>query len=560
MPKEHKITAVLVEHFFRRFFDSDTMNVEGETLTTVIRAISAVAVPGLMVAFFLQNQYPKRSLWGSIEDQYFFVLLSFVVLGGAAIFEWEMLFPDRLDFLILSPLPVKPLQMLFAKAAALVIFLSIFLFSSNVFGALVLPAISKGSFFRQLYAHSIAVVLAGLFASLFFLALAGLLLCVLGAARLRTVSPLIQMFSVTALLLLMFHYAKVGNHMQLLLAQPMGPQPMGAQPMGMTRWVPSLWFLGVYEYLLRGDAAPAFARPLATYGLRGIVIVTAIVILTYPTAWARMRRMAMEGISVQRTHSSRWLQALLHRLVRRPGERAAFHFIGQTITRNNHYQVYLAMYGGTGLALAIACTISLPDAALHPALSNEGLHAVMPLLLFWVIAGLRTAFAFPVNLAAGWIFRITGVSVDQCAAAAWTWVFLSSLTVMGCILAALRIAGWDLRRLLVQLVCGLCLCILLTDGFFFFQRSVPFNQPRMPGRTSLPLMLTLYIGVFPPFIFGVIFLEKRLEMNLPKLALLAVATALIHAGLRLLQAGPAEIEEEMEGYDSEFQLLGLSLE
>jgi hypothetical protein len=552
MPEQHKISSVLVEHFFRRFFDSDTVKIEGETLTTVIRAVSAVAVPGLMVSFFLQNQYPRRSLWGSIEDQYFFVLFSFVVMGAAAIFEWEMLFPDRLDFLILSPLPVKPLQLLAAKGTALIIFLSIFLAGSNVFGALVLPLISKGSLFRHFLAHSVAVLLAGLFASLFFLALAGVLLCVLGAARFRAVSPVVQMFSVTALLLLMMHYVKVGNDMHALLTEPLGA----------TQWVPSIWFLGVYETLLHGNAAPAFARPMAGYAIRGILIVTAVVLLTYPTAWVRMRRMAVEGLSVQHYRSSRLLQAAMHRLVRRPGERAAFHFIGQTITRNNHYQVYLAMYCGTGLALATACAVALPMRGLgmHLALSNEGLHAVMPLLLFWVIAGLHTAFAFPMNLAAGWIFRVTGVSVDECAGAAWAWVFFASVFVMSAILGALRIAGWDGRHLLVQLVCGLCVAVLLTDGFSFFQRSVPFNQPRMPGKTSLPLMLTLYVGVFPPFIFGVIYLEKRLELNLGKLALLGVAAILIHVGLGMLRNGPPEIEEDLEGYDGQFQLLGLSIE
>ena len=552
MHEKHKISSVLVEHFFRRFFDSDTVNVEGETLTTVIRAFSAVAVPGLTVSFFLLNQYPGRSLWGSIEDQYFFVLFSFVAMGAAAVFEWEMLFPDRLDFLILSPLPVKPLQMLGAKAAALLIFLSMFLVGSNMFGALVLPLVTQGSVFRQFFAHGVAVLMAGLFSSLFFLALAGVLLCLLGAARFRALSPVIQMFSVTILLLLMMHYVKVGNDMQALLTEPLGA----------TRWLPSLWFLGVYEVLLHGNAAPAFARPMAGYAVRGIVIVTVVVLLTYPTAWVRMRRMAIEGLSIQHYRSSRWLRAGMHRFVRRPGERAAFHFIGQTITRNNHYQVYLAMYCGTGLALAIACAVALPlrGAGVHVALSNEGLHAIMPLLLFWVIAGLRNAFGFPMNLAAGWIFRVTGVSVDECAGAAWAWVFLSSVVVMCAILTALRMAGWDLRHLVVQLVCGLCLSLFLTDGFFFFQRNVPFNQPRMPGKTSLPLMLTLYVGVFPPFIFAVIYLEKRLEMNLAKLAVLGLGTVLIHWGLGLLQSGPAEVEEELEGYEGEFQLLGLSIE
>ena len=406
-----------------------------------------------MVAFFLQNSYPQRSLWGSIEDQYFFVLFSFVVMGAAAVFEWEMLFPDRLDFLILSPLPVQPLQLLAAKASALVIFLSIFLAGSNVFGALVLPLISKGNLLRHFFAHSVAVLMAGLFASLFFLALAGLFLCVLGATRFRAWSPMIQMLAVTALLLLMMHYAKVGDNMQALLTQPLAT----------TRWVPSLWFLGVYELLLHGTAAPAFARPMAGYAIRGLVIVTfigcpSLPIPSHGSACGAWRWKAYpSSIIVLRAG----LRTCCIALVRRPGERAAFHFIGQTIMRNNHYQVYLAMYGGSGLALAIACAVALRTrgAEMHLSLSNQGMHAVMPLLLFWVIAGLRTAFAFPVNISAGWLFRVAGVSVDECAAAARTWVLLASVFGTCAILVTLLVAGWDVRKLVVQLVCGLCLCI-----------------------------------------------------------------------------------------------------
>ena len=119
----------------------------------------------------------------------------------------------------------------------------------------------------------------------------------------------------------------------------------------------------------------------------------------------------------------------MHTLVQRPGERAVFHFIAQTIARNNRYQVYLAIYGGTGLALAIACalTFRVNHDSLEPGLSTPGLHAILPLLLFWLIAGLRVTFAFPQNLAAGWVFRITGVYTGECASAARKWVFVWSL-------------------------------------------------------------------------------------------------------------------------------------
>ena len=554
MDERYGVTRMLVEHFFRRFFDNDTIQVDGDTQTTVVRALSIVAMPGLMIAFFLQTSYPLKPLfrppWLVIEDHYFFVLFSFVVMGGVSIFEWEMLFPDRLDFLVLSPLSLKPLQMLAAKAAALVGFLTLFLVGCNLFATWELPAISKGDFFRQMYAHGVAVLLAGVFAALLFLALGGVLLCVLDAAQFRMASPIMQMLSVTALVLLMLHYVQYGDSMRTLLSGPLRT----------ARWLPPFWFLGVYEQLLHGDAAQPFAREMTQYAVRGTVAAALVVVLTYPMAWARMRRMAIEGGSGRQGPPSRWWARLIHEVVRRPGERAAFHFIGQTIARNNRYQVYLAMYGGTGLALAVACAIGFRTngGSIQPVLFDKGLHAMMPLLLFWVIAGLHTAFAFPLNLPARWVFRITGVNISECAAAARKWVFLCAAGVLCCIVAALRIAGWDLRQLLVQIVCGLCLCLLLTDGFFFLQQSVPFSQPRMPGRTNFPLMLTLYIGVFPPFVFGMIRLEMLMEKSLAKLLLLGLMAIGTHVALTVLRRGSEEAEEEMEGYEGEFQVLGLS--
>lgn len=549
MDKRTRVTRILAEHFFRRFFDNDTVQVEGDTLTTVVRAVAIVTVPGMMVAFYLQNHYPQTS-WGTIGDQYFFVLFSFVVMGAVSIFEWEMLFPDRLDFLILSPLSVKSRQMLAAKATALIAFLTLFLVAGNLFGIVMLPAVSKGDFFRQIYAHAVSALMAGTFGALLILALGGVLLCVLDAARFRIASPIMQTLCVMALTLLMLQYARYGDSMQALLSEPLG----------MARWMPPVWFLGVYQHLLHGDAAPAFAREMTLYAIRGTVIAAIIVALTYPMAWARMRKIAVEGSSRRRAQPSSWLFPVIHALIRRPGERAVFHFIGQTIARNNRYQVYLAIYGGTGLALAVACAVTFgePVGTMHPALSNYGLHAMMPLLLFWVIAGLRMAFVFPLNLSAGWVFRITGVNLGECAAAARRWVLYCALGATLCIVAALRIAGWNARDLLVQTICGLCLCILLTDAFFFSQQSVPFNQPRMPGKTNFPLMLTLYVGVFPLFTLWVIHAEMQLERNLTKLLLPALVALGIHGALGMLRRRSDEVEEEMEGYEGEFQLLGLS--
>jgi hypothetical protein len=80
----------------------------------------------------------------------------------------------------------------------------------------------------------------------------------------------------------------------------------------------------------------------------------------------------------------------------------------------------------------------------------------------------------------------------------------------------------------------------------------------MPGKTSLPLMLTLYVGVLPVFLFEMVRLEVSLERNLLRLMLVACGVAATHLALLRLSHRSAESEEEMEGYDGEFQLLNLA--
>jgi hypothetical protein len=563
MRNDRGVFSYLVEHFFRRFFDNDTLQTDGDTQTSVVRALAIVAVPGLMFAFWLQNAYPQRTMWGAIEDQYFFVLFSFVVMGIVAIFEWEMLFPDRMDFLILSPMSIRPRQMLGAKATALGGFVGLFLVGCNVWGMLIMPAITRhvvrvngqarivGDFWRQLGAHAAAVSMAGLFAALLFVAIGGVLLCVLSAQQFRVVSPMVQTVSVMALVLLLLQYVQYGDAMQELLSGPLG----------WMRWQPTLWFLAVYERLLHGDAAPAFAQELSGYAYRAVAICGMVAVATYPVAWERMRRAAIEGTSAKRSEPPRWIASVVHRVVREPGERAAFHFIGQTIRRNNKYQVYLAMYCGTGLAFAVACAVTLHAKGGGWALSQKGLHALMPLLVFWTVAGLRAAFAFPLNLAAAWVYRVTRVTnaaMNECAEAARRWALMCAFGMVMCVAAVLVGLGWTARELLVQVVCGVGLAVLLTDAFFMFLQSIPFATPRMPGKTSLPLMLTLYIGVLPVFLFEMVRLEMSLERSLAKLTSVACGVVAAHLVVLRLSRRSAESEEEMEGYEGEFQLLNLA--
>ena len=311
----------LAQHFFRRLFDNDVFDSDGETVTTVVRALSTVAAPGLIFAFYLQISYPQRTTWGRIEDQYFFVLFSFVAMAGVAIFEWEMLFPERLDFLVLASLPLRPRQLLLGKALALGGFMGLFLVASNLFGAFMLPAVSKGAFWRMVWAQGVATGLAGVFAVSGVVGLGAALLCVLPPALFRRVLWPFQAFGTATLGLLMIAYARFGDGTASVLEHP------GVA----VQCLPPIWFLGMYQRLLHGASAQAFAQQAAHRAWLAVGISVATAALLYPMAWVRMQQMAIQGEATRALRPVRWWANLLAHLISKPTERAIFSFVGKTM-------------------------------------------------------------------------------------------------------------------------------------------------------------------------------------------------------------------------------------
>ena len=544
---------ILYHHFFRRFFDNDTLSVAGETETTVIRALCTCAVPSFMFAFWLSPHYPgapPRPYWTIEADRYFFVLYSFVVMGAVATFEWEMLFPDRADFLILLPIPLKARELFYAKGRALLAFLGMFLVACNLFATIVYPALSTRSHQSFLYsvsAHFAAVSLAGIFSAFTMLSVEGLMLCLLPSRWFRSISTAMQSLSITILLLLFLLYPLVSGHLSLLMSGNAG----------FAKYIPPLWFLGFYENLIYGSSAPAGASALGIVGLYATAAVILLSLFTYPLAWARQKKRAIEGIPLTRTQSRSRLATLLHKtLLRRPQQRAIFHFLGQTIARDPRYQTFLALYSGAGLALALCSLVTLrqsPDHTLVLALSVPGLHAALPLLLAWIALGLRASFAFPVDMRARWVFPINlllttkpnslhpGVYPGPDAKAAKIWILLSCGALVAITLLALAALQGSLHALWIQAACGACLLTLLADLFFVGRTQIPFTRPRLPGRSGLPLAFLLYAAFLPSIVLFTVELEFAIEKHALLVIRLLAATALLHLLLkfadRLAQRG-----------------------
>jgi hypothetical protein len=537
-PKPESRARILYHHFFRRFFDNDTLPIPGDPETSVYRALSFCAAPAFMFAFWLLPQYPNRAIRDVISDRYFFVLFSFVIMGTLATCEWEMLFPDRADFLILLPMPLKSRELFYAKGRALLSLLGLFLFATNIFSLILFPAISTRAYSSPMLAlggHFSAVMLAGLFSALTMLAVEGLLILLLPPSCFRPVSTIVQSLSITVLGVLFLLYPLIARNLETLLS--------GSVPFA--RFIPPLWFIALYEQLSDGDfTAPGIAA-LASTGLYATLVAAALCLITYPLAWARQKKRALEGASTAGKPSASPIAALLHQtLLRRPQQRAIFHFLTQTIARSPRYQIFLALYAGAGLALALCNILGLrraPDGTLVLALSQSGLHAALPLLLFWLLAGLRTSFAFPVDLPSRWVFSINlRLTYTDSIAKPWqfpgpdakaakAWVLLCSAVLNGIVLVVLFALGWNPRQLLVQAICAGALSILLADLFFLGRTQIPFTRLRL---SSLALAFILYAVLFPTVIGLTVQFELAAESRLKLLTWIILSIPILHLLLK----------------------------
>src|SRR5215475_10334418 len=136
----------LVTHFFKRLFDRESRSAESDSYTGIVQLLALLIMPGLLISFFMMTDPPSARdslarLWGRVGDRYVFICSSMVVMGLLMTFKWDSLFPDRRDYLILSPLPISPRRMFAAKVVALAEFLMLLVIGINFFSMIIVPAI-----------------------------------------------------------------------------------------------------------------------------------------------------------------------------------------------------------------------------------------------------------------------------------------------------------------------------------------------------------------------------------------------------------------------------------
>jgi hypothetical protein len=544
--------SLLLRHFLERFFNHETASPDGDAKARLVLIAFTIGLPELVVAMYLWPVYhpflgwpPGRGshngpppYWQQVNHHLFFVAYSFVAMGIATVFEWDLFFPDLLDIYVLTTLPIANRRLFLARVAAIAVLVAGFLFDANILAPFALPAaIDPPNLLRFLTGHLLAVMGSGLYAALFILALQGTLLSVLGERLFRQLSLFLQGLLITALLMLLLLFPVLSSAVPVMLQSG-------------SHYVlsfPPFWFLGIYQKLIEGSSAlPIYSR-LAQTGCVALLVTAALVALTYPIAYLRRVRQLVVGPG---THTTRnWAAQPLHKLlhatlVRHPVRRAVFHFISQSLMRVQRYRIYLVLYGGVGLSIIVAVVVRMivVHGKPHMEVSPDGMRAAVGIVAFWTIAGLRMALVSPSNQQGSWVFRIVHGRPPEFRTAmeellgAKVWVLMWGLVVTFGACAAFRIIAppqlltWPATASLLLIAAGLCL--LLTDVLFLNVKIVAFTGEPAREQPGLAASLLKYLAFAPGVALFPITAEPWIEMSVAHFIVAAIAIATGHLALR----------------------------
>jgi hypothetical protein len=567
--------ALLVRHFLERFFNHETASPDGDAKTHMVQIACAASLPGFIFSLYLWPLYhplfgwptSPPSYWVQVNHHLFFIVYSFVAMGIATVFEWDMFFPDLLDIFVLTTLPVPDRRLFMARIAAILVFIFGFLFDANLLALLLFPiVVDPPNIARILAGHLLAVAGSGFFAAAFVLALQGMLLSLLGERVFRRISLLLQGLLITALLMMLLLFPVISS----MVAASLKAGSVFAF------CFPPFWFLGIYQCLIEGASALPIHARLAKIGCAALLTVSGFVLLTYPTAYLRRMRQLMEGSGTRDTRNrvALPLHKLLHlTFLRSPIRRAVFHFISQTLLRVQRYRIYLVICGGAGFSLVIAVIlrVEVVQNRIGIVFSADGLRAAIGIIAFWVITGLRMAFVSPGNQQGSWAFRIVhgrpprfDSAIEQLQAAK-TWVCLWGVTITFSFSFAFRaiappeLLTWSVTE--SQLLTAAGMSLLLTDILFFNVKTVPFAGVPTGEESNLAVTVLKYFVFVPVAACIPLIFEPWVENGFIYFILAAAFIAIAH--LAIGNRHRALIQEycsmpELEDGEEEFPIkLGL---
>lgn len=482
-------------------------------------------------------------------DTLFMIALPMYVIGLAAVIVSPMLFPDETDYRVLTPLPLRRVELFGAKLAALLIATAAAVLGVNAVLSVTLPAVTNGRWATHHWAVRIAVHwLTACIASAWMvsavMALQGLCLVTVPERWRHRVAATTQAGVFLVLLVSVPFFVR-------LTGLTVNATTVAAAPQ---LFLPPIWFLGLERWLLDGSASGGYRTAAALAGT-ALAATTMIVCGSFIALFRSAESLAGAADSHRpsglRMRFGRWLRS---RAIVAGPEAAVIGFAVRGLLRSRLHQFVFVVIIGCGLALlSVQIATALEGRSLAASDPRDVMWAAVaaPLLATLCLTiALRAAFLLPLDRGAGWVFRLTDDPRTRASALTGVVdVFTAGAIVPAVALAAVLqppLLGWStVPSIALTTLAGLALVELVLVRW----RRIPYACSYLPGKRHLTYTVAILLATYSVFVFvgallvGAAILHPARMMFVGGL-LLAAFAALRRARLRTFGTFPVEFEDE----------------
>ena len=492
--------SILTRHFFHRFFQNDIVDFEDQMKEKVIGGMAFLGILGVQVANAILFKYQFFDEEGpSWVDKCYFLWVFMLLLGFITFVEWDVIFPDRRDYLNIIPLPVRVRTFFLAKSASFFLFIGIYSLAAHSLASFsfgyFLTRFRSGSplfILRYMVAHLVAGSAANIF--LFFLCVfvQGLLMSLLSYGLYKRISLVIRFALLTSIVFLLI----VSLTASVSIPQSFSNFPAMKDTQARFLYAfPPMWFTGLYEYLL-GNREPFFVT-LSGYALGALL---ASVLGFFAVASISYTRHLKKSLEVRRGRFNlRKVKDLFSGIfdaifLRNPTQRAVFHFFGQTLARSTLHKMRLFNYLAVSSALALIMLSTTQLLPSHLTTSNRTLFAIPLTLSFFILLGLRSLSNVPASLEANWVFQITERTPRRhYFAGLKKAVFFEALVPLFVLVFVFYYYLWGSKPALLHCLYGLAASVLLMEALFLRYPKVPFTCTFVPGKAKVHVYWLPYV-------------------------------------------------------------------
>jgi hypothetical protein len=475
---------------------------------------------------------PSIRLAVTLYMEHFLIATTMLVVGIFAVLTWDSTFPDRRDVLVLAPLPVRVQTLFLAKVAATGTALGLVVLVLHCATGLTWPfafaARSAGltGIARAFVAYWITMAGAAALVYCGVLGIQGFAAQILPRTLFLRVSGFLQMAAFCVFVCAYFLEPAVDN-LQMLAAP---------ENRNLLLWLPSYWFLGLFHQL--NGTTYASLVPLARRAWMGLAVSGLATFVAYALSYMRtMRQIAEEPDLTSSAHGFRWLPPFGNQLQTAIGQ-----FSVRTMARSRQHRLIWAFYLGIGLAFTVLLLQSgTAINGWHEA--NTPLLAASIMMMALAVAGLRIAFAFPLEPPANWIFRVAGVRRGpEVLTATGRVLLLLAASPVWLVSAVICLRLWPRGQAEAHLtVLGLLAAILVDFALWGF-RKIPFTCSYLPGKSQVHMVFLAAVGLMWVVGESVVFEQQALQERGVMVGVLALLGVMAIA-VRLHVRAPAISDE-----------------